>query len=67
LVKKARRAKLLRPPGTRRKPSKPQVAQALFDLVLAAQSHGWSAEDLLRQETLRRERQWRAAERKLNP
>src|SRR5947208_4080860 len=37
LVKKARRAKLLAPPSSRRKPSKPQVAQALFDLVLAAQ------------------------------
>ena len=65
LFKKARRAKLLPPPASRRKPSKPQLAQTLFDLVLSAQSHGWSAEDLLRQETLRRERQWRAAERKL--
>ncbi len=67
LVKKARRAKLLPPPASRRKSSKPQLAQTLFDLVQTAQSHGWSAEDLLRQETLQRERQWRAAERKLNP
>src|SRR3954467_7252050 len=32
LVKKARRAKLLPPPASRRKSSKPQLAQTLFDL-----------------------------------
>lgn len=63
LIKKARRVKLETdapslPGVTRRK-----LARQLFDLARAAQSRGWSAEDLLRAETLRRERAWRKVEK----
>ncbi len=40
------------------------VARQLFDLVASAQARGWSAEELLRGEIGRRERGWRAAERR---
>lgn len=65
LLKKAHRAKL--DPGLPgpRKLNRAQLAGELFNLVRFAQSKGWSAEDLLRAETRRRERAWRKRERKL--
>src|SRR5580765_5057427 len=59
LVKKARRAKLtnVRPKG--RRLTRATLARNLFQLATYAQSKGWSAEDLLRQETQKQERVWR--------
>ena len=65
LVKKARKARLLSdPPKPARKPAKASVARQLFDLAQLAQENGWSAEELLRREILKRERQLRKAEKK---
>ncbi len=61
LVKKARRAKLVRV-GRRRKLTRPMLAARLFELARYAQNMGWSAEDLLRMETVKRERAWRKKE-----
>ena len=64
LVKKALRAKLMaevreKPAGTKR-----ELAERLFALAQFAQEQGWSAEDLLRSETKRRERVLRAKEKR---
>ena len=67
LVKKARKAKLLTENKTARKISKTELAKQLFALAEAAQARGWSAEELLRTETKRRERAWRKAEPKSAP
>ena len=67
LVKKARKARLLAESKTARKISKTELAQQLFGLAEAAQARGWSAEELLRSETKRRERAWRKAEPKTAP
>ena len=64
LVKKARKTKLLAENKAAQKISKPELAQQLFALAEAAQARGWSAEELLRTETKRRERAWRKAELK---
>ena len=69
LVKKARQAKLLpeRHSATKsrtRNPSRAAIAQQLFDLTAAAQAQGWSAEELLRAESKRREQALRRAEQK---
>ena len=64
LVKKARKAKLLK--ETKRAPralSKSKIGGRLFELARYAQSKGWSAEELLRSETRKRERGFRRAER----
>jgi uncharacterized protein YabN with tetrapyrrole methylase and pyrophosphatase domain len=63
LVKKALRAKLTAPPPGRAL-TRARLAQELFELARYAQAKGWSAEDLLRTETLKRERHWRKAEAK---
>lgn len=63
LVKKARRAKLPVEAGAVSARTRQEVGRVLFDLAAGAQSKGWSAEDLLRTETRRRERAWRRAER----
>lgn len=65
LVKKAVKAKLL--PETKTHPAlkRNAVATLLFELTQAAQSRGWSAEELLRAETKKRERELRKAERRL--
>jgi uncharacterized protein YabN with tetrapyrrole methylase and pyrophosphatase domain len=63
LVKKARRAKLAEGPP-RRKLSRGQLAGDLFELAQYAQSKGWSAEELLRAETRKREGAWRKQELK---
>lgn len=66
LVKKARKASLLEKEPGRVSPSKGQVAQELFRLASIAQAQGWSAEELLRSETKKRERAWRRAERAIH-
>jgi XTP/dITP diphosphohydrolase len=65
LLKKARKAKLSGDkalPAPRR--SARQVARELFALAAYAQAKGWSAEDLLRGETRRVERQLRRTEKR---
>jgi XTP/dITP diphosphohydrolase len=62
LVKKARKAKLLDVAPQPIKPTKGQLAQQLFALAEAAQSQGWSPEELLRAELKKRERNWRERE-----
>jgi len=65
LVKKARKAKLLPEPAKLvRKPTRTALAAQLFDLAQQAQQYGWSAEELLRGESSKRERQLRKAEKK---
>ena len=67
LVKKARKAKLLA--DTTTKPAaraKAEVAKQLFELTQFAQGKGWSAEELLRTETRKREQKLRKAERQLS-
>ena len=65
LVKKARRARLAVDADSKRPLSRSQVARELFALASHAQTRGWSAEDLLRSETTRREKAWRKAERQV--
>ncbi len=62
LVKKARKAALLDTPPTSRKLTRKQVAENLFEMAFYAQTNGWSAEELLRTETKRRERKLRKSE-----
>jgi XTP/dITP diphosphohydrolase len=63
LIKKARKAKL---PGAapETKTTKDVAAKELFELVNIIQAQGWSAEELLRTESKKRERVWRRQERK---
>jgi MazG family protein len=68
LVKKARKAKLFDAvvpanSGRGRALSKARVAKELFALAAAAQAKGWSAEELLRGELAREEKEFRKAER----
>jgi uncharacterized protein YabN with tetrapyrrole methylase and pyrophosphatase domain len=63
LVKKARRAKLNQEQARRRSLSRVKLAHELFALAEQAQRKGWSAEELLRAETLKQERIWRQRER----
>jgi len=65
LVKKARKAKLI-PDGqsSRRRLTKGSLAKELFALADLAQSHGWSAEELLRREIQQQERALRKREAK---
>jgi MazG family protein len=63
LIKKARKASLLKSDGKKSRPSKSALARQLFDLTETAQSRGWSAEELLRQETAKRETAWRRHEK----
>jgi MazG family protein len=65
LVKKARRAKINTEAPQARKLSPSELARELFELARYSQSKGWSAEDLLRAETGKRERAWRRLERHL--
>jgi XTP/dITP diphosphohydrolase len=64
LVKKARKAKLLSDKPSAPRASKAALAGQLFDLAVQAQAHGWSAEDLLRQELARQDRALRHKEMK---
>jgi uncharacterized protein YabN with tetrapyrrole methylase and pyrophosphatase domain len=64
LVKKARKAKVLNEARRARGGlSKSEIGQRLFELAQNAQGKGWSAEELLRAETRKRERVFRRAER----
>ena len=63
LLKKARRAQLVRVAVRKRKLSREALAKRLFELGAYAQSQGWSAEELLRGETQRRDRALRQRER----
>lgn len=65
LVKKARRAKIITADrGSRRRLTKTALANQLFALAELAQTHGWSAEELLSAETKRHEREFRNQERR---
>jgi uncharacterized protein YabN with tetrapyrrole methylase and pyrophosphatase domain len=65
LIKKARRAKLLESePSARTRLSQGALARQLFTLTEQAQSRGWSAEELLRQESAKQERAMRRREAK---
>lgn len=65
LLKKARKARLIADSPKRRDPArKKALGEQLFNLVQLAQQHGWSSEDLLRQETRKRERALRNLEKK---
>jgi uncharacterized protein YabN with tetrapyrrole methylase and pyrophosphatase domain len=64
LVKKARKAELLPESSPADRATRTSVARQLFELAQQAQARGWSAEDLLRAETKRRERAFRQVERK---
>jgi NTP pyrophosphatase (non-canonical NTP hydrolase) len=65
LVKKARKGKLIKTaPRARVGATRASVARNLFELVATAQARGWSAEELLRAETARREKKLRVQERR---
>jgi len=62
LLKKARKAKLIPLRGRKSGLTRTALVNRLFSLIELAQQRGWSAEDLLRAELRRRERQWRSRE-----
>ena len=62
LLKKARRAELATGVPRQRARTRAQLGVELFELAQYAQSQGWSAEELLRAETQKRERAWRRVE-----
>lgn len=62
LLKKARRAKLQTSSPARRRLGRSKLGSELFNLASYAQQRGWSAEDLLRAETAKRERALRKQE-----
>jgi uncharacterized protein YabN with tetrapyrrole methylase and pyrophosphatase domain len=63
LLKKAQRGQLIGKSSTSsRKLTQNQLGRCLFNLASSAQARGWSAEDLLRKETARREKTWRKKE-----
>ena len=64
LVKKARRGRLLPDSKRNRKLTRPALARQLFELATYAQSRGWSAEELLRQQTKKQEKLFRRHERR---
>jgi len=65
LVKKARKAGLLAAKGRATgRGGRRGLGAVLFELVMDAQARGWSAEELLRDESARRERVWRLNERR---
>jgi XTP/dITP diphosphohydrolase len=66
LLKKAQRAQLEEKPAPRRALSRKRLAAELFELARHAQAKGWSAEDLLRAESGRRERAWRRHEARIS-
>src|SRR5438270_1877971 len=64
LAKKAKRAKLVSNGLAQKRFTRAQTARQLLELALYAQDKGWSAEDLLRNQTQRLEARWRNLERK---
>lgn len=67
LVKKARKAGLWDANGHRPALRKTEVARQLFELAAHCQRKGWNAEDLLRAENRRRERELRRKEKQSRP
>src|SRR5207249_471655 len=63
LMKKAKRAGLISKPRPARNLSRSKLASRLFELAKAAQSKGWSAEELLVGEVHSQEKRLRAKER----
>ncbi len=63
LMKKARRAGLVPKKPAEKKLSRSQLGSRLFDLARAAQSKGWSAEELLFGEVRKHEKRLRRKER----
>jgi uncharacterized protein YabN with tetrapyrrole methylase and pyrophosphatase domain len=63
LLKKARRAKLVNERPAKKFLSRNHLGTQLFELAAAAQTKGWSAEDILRAEIQKRERTLRTRER----
>src|SRR5262245_51691858 len=63
LMKKARRAKLVKQTPAKKSLSRNHLGKQLFELAAAAQTKGWSAEDMLRGEIEKRERALRKRER----
>ncbi|MDB6058111.1 MAG: nucleoside triphosphate pyrophosphohydrolase [Verrucomicrobiales bacterium] len=63
LVKKARRGKLI-PAGKKATSKKSAVAKKLFALAQTAEAHGWSAEELLREQVGAVEKNLRKLEQK---
>jgi len=64
LVKKAKRGKLFEIHKVKGTMKKAALARELFELATYAQGKGWSAEELLRSETHKRERLLRQVERR---
>jgi MazG family protein len=62
LAKKAKRAKIEFKTAPARRLTRAQLGRELLDLALYAHSKGWSAEELLRAQTARQEREWRQTE-----
>lgn len=62
LAKKARKANLFNEKSPRKKVLRVNIGKELFDLASFAQSHGWSAEELLSAEIKNRERVLRRRE-----
>ena len=63
LVKKARKAKLISDARGKAARGKSELAEKLFALAESAQQQGWSAEELLRTQTARKERELRRKEK----
>ena len=63
LLKKARKAHLLKEKSARGKISRANIGERLFELAEFAQSRGWCAEELLRAEIQKREKQLRRREK----
>ena len=62
LLKKAQKAGFSVPAAVPRKTRRTEVGRRLYELAEYCQQRGWSAEELLRAETHRRERGWRRVE-----
>jgi MazG family protein len=62
LAKKAKRAKIGIETAPEKNLTRTQLGKELLELALYAQSRGWSAEELLRTQTARQEKNWRKAE-----
>ncbi len=67
LVKKARKGGLLDPGHKPRGKNRQTVGRELFELAQYAQTRGWSAEELLRRESQKRERAFRRKEQGSSP
>ena len=64
LLKKAAKAGLATVPPKPKAGDRKAIAEALFELSAQCQAAGWSAEELLRAESQRRELAWRQKERR---